>query len=534
MDDRVTDLYRKFVKNRMWDKAMDVLEASYAEDKKGTYNLIIHFRKGLTALAKSGKSEVMSVLRRSYFLCARDYFDDFCIAMEWERPPEHRFYLPRRRQLLKVTEQLQRLYDDQLDILCVSMPPGVGKSALAQFYLDFCAGNHPELGMLIASHNNAFLRGVYEETLRELDPEGDYRWHEIFPERAVVKTNALDLKIDVDKPSRFSTFQMRSVQGGNSGLARAQGLLFADDIIEGIEEALSEERLEAKWNKFSTDLLQRMQGNCKLLCIATRWSVRDIIGRLQMKYENNDRAFFLTMPALNRFDESNFDYGGSIGFSTSFYHNLRENMDEASFRALYMNEPVERSGILFHSEELQRYFDLPVEEPDAVWAVCDTKNRGDDYFCMPVALQYGDKFYIDKILCDNKNPEVVEPRLVDTLINYDVKLARFESNSAGGRIASNVQDKIKEKNGNTKIVTKYTTGNKETKIIVDSPFVKEHFLFKDPSKYDPEYRIAINFLCSYTMSGKNKHDDVPDALSMLADFVQTKVTNKAVVMKRPF
>lgn len=534
MDKRVGELYRKFVKNRLWSKAMDVLEASYGEDRNATRIFIEQFRRGLTALAKSGNAEAMEVLRRTYFLCARDYFDDFCIAMEWERPPEQRFYLPRRRQLYRVTEQLQRLYDDKLDVLCVSMPPGVGKSALAQFYLDFCAGNHPELGMLIASHNTAFLRGVYEETLRELDPDGDYRWHEIFPERRVVKTNALDLKIDIDKPSRFSTFQLRSVQGGNSGLARAQGLLFADDIIEGIEEALSEERLEAKWQKFSTDLLQRMQGNCKLLCIATRWSVRDIIGRLQMKYEDNPRAFFLTMPALNAADKSNFDYGGAIGFTTSFYHNLREQMDEATFRALYMNEPIERSGILFHSEELQRYFDLPNDEPDAVWAVCDTKNRGDDYFCMPIALQYGDKFYIDKIVCDNKNPEVVEPRLVDTLINYGVKLARFESNSAGGRIASNVQDKIKEKNGFTKIVTKYSTGNKETKIIVDSPFVKEHFLFKDPSKYDAEYRVAMNFLVSYTMSGKNKHDDVPDAMSMLADFVQTRVTNKAIVIKRPF
>ena len=534
MDSRVTELYKTFIKHKLYGKAMDVLETSYFEDKKGTYPLIQKYRIGLTKLARMGNADAMKHLRRAYFLTAQDVFDDFCIAMEWERNPSQRFYLPRRKQLLPIVKQLQRLTDGEIEVLCVSQPPGTGKTALAQFYLDFLVGRNPLLGNLIASHNTTFLRGLYEETIRHLDPDGEYCWSEIFPGRAIVKTNALDLKIDVDKPQRFSSFQFRSIQGGNAGLARAIGLLYCDDIIEGIEEALSEERLEAKWTKFNTDLLQRTQGDCKILMIATRWSVRDPIGRLQVRYENDPKAVFLSMPALNKHDKSNFDYGGKIGFTTKYYHDLRDMMDRASWEALYQNQPVERSGILYPVDEIQRYFDLPMDEPDAVWAVCDTKNKGDDYFCMPIAYQYGDKFYIDKIICDNKTPEVVEPRLVDALVKYNVKLARFESNSAGGRIAENVQNKVKEQGGITKIVTKYSTANKETRIIVDSAFVKEHFLFKDVSKYDAEYRMAMNFLVSYTMSGKNRHDDVPDAMSMLADFVQGKVRAAAVVMKRPF
>ena len=536
MDERVEGLYKAFVKHKQYGKALDVLEASYADDRKGTYPLIQKYRRGLTAMVRRGEGEMMKLLRRSYFLTARDYFDDFCIAMEWERQPNQRFYLPRRKQLLRVTEQLQRLTDDEIDVLCVSMPPGVGKTGLAQFYLDFVVGRNPLAGNLIASHNTTFLRGLYEETLRELDPDGEYCWHEIFPERRVVKTNALDLKIDVDKARRFSAFQFRSIQGGNAGLSRAEypGILYCDDIIEGIEEAMSEERLEAKWTKFNTDLLQRVLGRLRCLVIMTRWSVRDPIGRLEREYENDPRAVFLTMPALDKNDKSNFDYGGKIGYTTESLHKLREMMDSASFAALYQNQPVERSGILYPVDELQRYFDLPMDEPDAVWAVCDTKNKGDDYFCMPIALQYGDKFYIDFFICDNKTPEVVEPRLVDALLKYNVKLARFESNSAGGRIAENVQNKVKDRDGITKIVTKYSTANKETRIIVDSAFVKEHFLFRDVSKYTAEYRTAMNFLVSYTMSGKNRHDDVPDALSMMADFVQTKLRPQAIIMKRPF
>lgn len=535
MDERVIEIYGKFLKHKKYDKAFDVLEASYAEDKYGTYPLVQKFRKVQTMFARTGDENALKLLRRSYFLTARDVFDDFCIALEWDRPPKNRFYLPRRKQLLPVVREMQRLADRQIDVLCVSMPPGVGKSATAQFFCDFLAGKDPSKGMLIASHNTAFLRGMYEETIRELDPDGEYCWNEIFPGHGIVKTNALDLKIDVDKAQRFSTFQYRSIQGGNAGLARAVQLLYMDDIIEGIEEAMSEERLEAKWTKVNTDLLQRTQGDeCRIMCLATRWSVRDPIGRLQQKYEGSDRAVFLTMPALDKFDRSNFDYGGSIGFTTRYYHDLRDMMDKGSWAALYMNEPIERSGILYPPDELQRYFDLPTDEPDAILAVCDTKNKGDDYFCMPICYQFGDKFYVASFVIDDKGPEVVEPRLVDALLKHNVKMARFESNSAGGRIAQNVQDQVTAKGGITKILTKYSTANKETRIIVDSAYVKQHFYFRDESRYDAEYRLAMRFLVQYTMSGKNKHDDVPDALSMMVNFVQTKVRPQAQVIKRPF
>ena len=537
MDSRVKGLYAKFIKNRMWARALDVLEASYVEDPEGTYPLIQKYRAGQTALAKLGKPEALDFLRRSYFLTAREKFDDFCIAMEWERKPEARFYLPRRKQLLPVVMAMQELHEGKIEALGISLPPGVGKTTLSEFFLDFRVGNAPLDATLTVSHNTNFLRGLYEETIRHLDPDGEYRWNEIFKGHKIVKTNALDLKIDVDKAKRFSSFQMRSVSGQNAGLSRAEGLLYIDDLIEGIEEALSEERLEAKWSKFNTDILQRGgNSNVPLLIVGTRWSVRDPIGRLEAWYKDHPekRAKFIVIPALNEHGKSNFDYGGSIGFTTAYYNSLRDIMDQASFQSLYQGEPVERSGILYHTDELQRFYDLPLEEPDATFAVCDTKNRGDDYFCMPIAYQYGDKFYIVKILCDNKTPEVVEPRLVDALISHNVKIARFESNSAGGRIASNVQDKIKEKGGITKIVTKYSTANKDTRIIVDSAFVKEHFLFWDKDKYDAEYRTAMNFLISYTMSGKNRHDDVPDAMSMLADFVQTKIVNKAQILKWPF
>jgi hypothetical protein len=94
---------------------------------------------------------------------------------------------------------------------------------------------------------------------------------------------------------------------------------------------------------------------------------------------------------------------------------------------------------------------------------------------------------------------------------------------------------VKAKGGHTKITTKYTTANKETKIIVNSPWVKEHCLFKDNSVItDKEYKKALNFLCTYTMASKNKNDDIPDVFAQLSEFAQSLEGNKVSVFKRPF
>ena len=168
--------------------------------------------------------------------------------------------------------------------------------------------------------------------------------------------------------------------------------------------------------------------------------------------------------------------------------------------------------------------------------MCDTKDKGTDYCVMPICYQYGNDFYCEDVVCDNSNPEVVEARLVSKLLQHKAQMGQFESNSAGGKVAEKVQKEVKEAGGIAKITTKYTTQQKETKIIVNSPWVKDHVLFKDNSviKKDKEYRRMLNFLCGYTMAGKNKHDDVPDAWAMFAEYVQQLEGNKVEVFRRPF
>lgn len=500
------------------------------------------FRKRISAAVRANAGDFRAVERlndtyyKSLLIDARVDFDAYCQYIERDREPKKRFYLPRRKKLLKVVDAFQRLMDDELDILGISLPPGVGKSTLSIFLLTWVAGKWPDEPDLTGSHSNAFVRGVYDECLRIFDPAGEYLWHDVFPDVNVTSTNAKDYRIDLGKRKRFETLEFTSIGSGNAGLYRAMRLLYCDDLISGLEVALSKERLDKLWETYTTDLRQRKIGDhCKELHVATRWSVSDVLGRLERQYEGNDRAEFITVPALNESDESNFDYQFGVGFSTEFYHEQREVMDDASWRALYMNQPIEREGLLYEQNELRRFFELPEREPDAILCVCDTKDRGKDYCVMPIAYQYGSDYYIYDVVCDNSNPEIVEPRLAEKCVKNKVHMGRFESNNAGGRVAQSVQEMIKAQGGRTKLTTKYTTQNKETKIIMASPFVKEHFLFLDDSAVkDKEYRRFMNFVCSYTMAGKNKFDDCVDALSMLAEYVQSFSQGQVVVFARPF
>lgn len=461
--------------------------------------------------------------------------DSYMQYIEIQREPEKRFWIPRRKQLEPVCRAMQKLVDGELDILSISLPPGTGKSTLEIFLHSMMIGAFPDSCSLASGHSGTLTNSIYDG-VNSILSDPDYLWHDVYPAAGTIITNAKEQTIDLGKKHRFSSLTCRAIGASLTGATRCEKLLTADDLVSGIEEALSIDRLDKLWTAYTNDLKSRKKLNCKELHLATRWSVHDPIGRLQVMYADSPKAQFLVMPAVDEDGESNFNYRYGVGFDKAYFEDMKNNLDDCSWRALFMNQPIEREGLLYNEDELRRYFELPSDSPDAVISVCDTKDKGADYCVMPIAYQYGNDFYIEEIICDNNNPEIVETRLVEILLRHKVKFSRFESNSAGGKIAEKVQKEVKTRGGITRITTKYSTANKATRIIVDSPFVKEHFLFKDNSviKNNKEYKRALGMLCSYTMAGRNAHDDVPDAFSMLADFIQSFETQTVRVIQRPY
>lgn len=502
-----------------------------------SYSIIKTVRKHCTRNLKKTKDVKFLELYNKTLLIGAQRFKDFDAYMRYlekDRESDKRFYEPRRKQLKIAVDALQDLLDDKLDILTISMPPGVGKSTLGIFFMSYVAGLYPNKPNLMSGHATPLTKGFYEGVLAIFTDLVEYAWHEVFPDVEIQSTNSKDTIINLNEPSRFGTITCRSIGGSLTGATRCEGYLYADDLCSGIEEAMSKSRLDTLWTNYTNDLKSRKKLGCKEIHIATRWSVHDVIGRLERMYEGNSRARFIVMPALDENGESNFNYKYGVGFDKAFFEDMRANLDEVSFKALYMNEPIEREGLLYAEDELRRYFELPATEPDAIISICDTKDKGKDYAFMPVAYVYGQDYYIEDCICDNDIR--YESRLVDICLKHKIQMSRFESNAAGGRIAKDVQAEIKAHGGNTKITTKWTSQNKETKIIVNADWVKEHCLFKDKSMYAPntDYGRMMGLLCSYTVSGKNNFDDVPDGMAMLAQFSQSLSGNKVKIIERFF
>ena len=299
------------------------------------------------------------------------------------------------------------------------------------------------------------------------------------------------------------------------------------DIVPGIEVAMNPEMLDKLYRGFTVDALQRCQGEVIKLLVMTRWANNDIIGRMEALNRNNPKALFLNYPVCDAEGRSLFYYPYGLGYSDEQIKELRDSMEDVFFSALYMGEPYEKDGQLYAKDELRRYERLPDREPDGIVAVCDTKTTGTDYCCLPVAYVYGSDYYIDDVVMENYNPDIVETSVVMKLLKHKVQMAQFESNVAGGKMAQVVQERVNAEGGITSITTKWTQSHKETKIQMNAPWVKQHCLFRAEDtiqgKMWSEYRLFLRQLCTYSMRGKNKNDDAPDAMAQLALW-QTKAS----------
>jgi hypothetical protein len=468
--------------------------------------------------------------------------------LECKRPFKERFYEPRREVFKKlgIIDAMQALLDGEIDILTISMPPGTGKSTLEIFFLACLAGYYPDDYNLTTAHSAILTKSLYDGVLGVIGDRHTYQWWDLFSAVLLDSVNAKDTTINLGNQSRFKTLTFRSIDGSLTGATRANCLASADDLVSGIEEAFNKGRLETLWQKFTNDFMSRMMDGCRLMVIGTRWATTDPIGRLINMYEYAPRARFISCPALDENGESNFVYMHNKGFSTEYLLKMKATMDAISFECLYQQRPIDRDNILYPACDINRFVEKgwvgplgvyvePNEDPDAIWGICDTKDKGSDFCAFLIAYQYGDKFLIkDVVFDDTTDYDVIDDKIETSLVDHNPQLARFESNVAGGRIADNMRKRIAGK-CSTVILTKYTTQNKETKILVHSEWVKKHVYFKLPEKYSAQddYGKFMKNLCEYTTQGKVLHDDAADVVAMLSDFIGSRLRVRTAVYDSP-
>ena len=472
-------------------------------------------------------------------------FESYMLYMEKNRSPEKKFYEPRRKTLQTPANDLQRLEDGDWIYYGLSLPSRVGKSTLCIFFMSWIMGKRPGSHNAMGGHSGILAKGFYEELLNLIETP-EYTYAEIFPEllsyghKGVVQKKSADqFTINLGAPDRFSTMTCRGIDGTWTGAIDVSndGYLYVDDIVRDREHSLSPTRMENTYQEYLNKMVDRMNDGARQLNVGTLWSVLDPMERTRIKYQDDPRYFFRRIPALDEVtDESNFDYEVN-GFSTQYYREMRDRLDNAEWMAKFMQKPYVREGLVFPPDELHYYNGVLPEGDYRIVSVVDVAWGGGDSTSMPIGREYesGDVYVFDWVF-NRGAKEVTIPLVVGRIMANEIRQIRFEANNGGELYCQYVDDRLREKKYNCSCTYKKAPSRmaKMEKIIMYSGDIKRKFHFLAPGYRTAEYQAAMDELCMTVMVGANEHDDAADSLAMFAEFVSNGASKPAVVVNSPF
>lgn len=390
-----------------------------------------------------------------------------------------------------------------------------------------------ERSNLYCSYADAVATGFYNGVL-EILTDPTYCHADVFPDAKIVQTNSQDHTIDLKRKKKYKSITAKGLTAGLNGQCDCDGLLMSDDLLEGIQDALSPDILARKQTIVDNNLIPRAKMQCKKIWCGTIWSLKDPYSN-RIDFINNDQSAkniryrIVRIPALDENDESNFDYLYGVGFDTAYYRMIRakfeRNDDIASWLAQYQQSPIERLGAVFDPNFMRFYNGvLPNCAPDYKIGVCDVALGGPDYLVFIVAYVYefdtGQEVYIVDVVFSNADKKVTRPLVVKMILKHKLGRAVFEANNGGDMYKEDIEEMLKKRGYRLNIRSKFapTTRAKEYRIQDKAPEIREFYFLEDGIR-SKDYTKFMQNVYSFTMLGKNKHDDGPDGLAILASEV---------------
>lgn len=436
-------------------------------------------------------------------LCRRNFWE-FCKYVD------SGFFTEGKWHLKKIANAFQRVYEGKIKKLAVSLPPRAGKSYITSLFCAWCLGKNPK-GSIMRNAYASKLAEKFSKDIRDgilINP----KFVEVFPNCKLGKNTAVDgwsLEGNT-QPSYFCA----GVGGAITGFG-CNMLAILDDGIKNIEEALSEVALENLWNWYTSTHLSRLETGCPEIHIATRWSKKDPIGRLTDPYSEAyiEGMEVICIPAL--IDGKSFCEEIK---TTEEYLSLRKVTDTFIWEAEFMQEPVDEKGLLFPNGDLN-YFSMKEirnKKPDGIVGVTDTADKGSDFLSSITAYKYGEYFYITDVIFTQDGVEITEPMVANMIVRNNIQMETIESNNGGYQYTRNIRNLIRGKSY-CSVIPKHTSQNKETRILMNSGFVKNYVYFRNDYEPGSQYDKFMRNLTSYVKLGKNAHDDAVDNVTQLVE-----------------
>lgn len=443
-----------------------------------------------------------------------------------------RFYNDDRPYLGVMCDEIDHfLYkQSKKKILIINAPPRFGKSVTAQTASEYIFGRDPLAKIMTGSYNDTLsttFATVVRDTIstKKVD-DSTIVYSDIFPDTRI-KYGEAAMDLWALEGAHGKSYLATSPNGTATGFG--VNYLIIDDIIKNATEAVNQRVLEDRWEWFTSTMLQRLEGDWRIIIIMTRWATQDLAGKVIEKY-GKELVRVVNMPAVNKDGTMLCD----AVLSREDYELKIQEMLRPIAEANYLQKPIDVEGQLY--PDLLSY--VPSEVDRKAWdeartyAYTDTADSGSDYLCTIIYKIIDDEVYVIDIVFSQEDMDSTEKEVARALYENEVNEATFESNNGGRLFSKNVERRIKEDYGSNKTVIKSVpqTKNKEARIITSSAWVAKH-VYMPPNWHSKHKDFYLN-VTTYQAKGKNAHDDAPDVLASLYEHATAKkkptVYNKAM------
>lgn len=290
-------------------------------------------------------------------------------------------------------------------------------------------------------------------------------------------------------------------------------LILIDDIIKNEYEARSEAVKNSHWTWFNDTMLSRREGLRKVIIVMTRWASDDLAGRLIESLEKREKPYkLLSMPACNN---GKMLCDEILSFE-QYQDILNGDMGRDIVEANYNQAPIDIQGRLY--TEFKTY-DKPPNDFESIDSYTDTADKGQDYLCSIVYGVRNCKAYILDIIYTQDGMETTEDLVAKAFTDFSVNRAYIESNNGGRGFARNVKKIAQEKykNNITRFLSFSQNKNKESRILTGATGVMNNVFF--PNNWDSLFPEYYRDMVKYQRTGKNAHDDAPDATTGVFEYL---------------
>lgn len=433
---------------------------------------------------------------------AKREFYEYCKTMH------PNFYKKERAYLKELCDKMQDFYYNDDEFMIINAPPRHAKSFSCQNFVEWILGQNPVEKIISASYGHDLSKTFSKKCRNAIEEVGlDDRivYSDVFPNTRIKFGSAEATKWQTDASSQIN-YLATSPTGSATGFGCT--FMVVDDLIKNAYEANNETTLEGHWQWFTNTMLSRREGKKKVLIVMTRWSSKDLAGRIIEYCEEENLSY------------SHINFKAELGngkmlcediFSAKDADKAKKLMGEDIYSANYNQEPIDLKGSLYSN--LLTYEELPRDKIITIDNYTDTADKGQDYLCsIDYAVDRQGYCYVLDVIYTQEAMETTEEKVAAMITKDFVNFAHIESNNGGRGFARNVKDKcLKKGNRHTTIKPFHQSKNKESRILTGSTGVMQNILF--PSKWKQLYPEFYKAMISYQRIGKNAHDDAQDTIT---------------------